>query len=123
MNRHPFFPGPARAPGFPRGHSLLAHSPNKEGPRMNRLNTLAVPLALLAGAMGGYLAASGQLTSMLRARAVAPAGEAGGGTCCDCEGREQFIAAQADTKEAKKPNILVVFGDDVGQTNVSAYSM
>jgi hypothetical protein len=24
--------------------------------------------------------------------------------------------------QAKKPNILVIFGDDVGQTNISAYS-
>jgi len=23
--------------------------------------------------------------------------------------------------QAKKPNILVIFGDDIGQTNVSAY--
>jgi len=29
-------------------------------------------------------------------------------------------AAQAPTT---KPNILVIFGDDIGQTNVSAYSM
>jgi arylsulfatase len=29
------------------------------------------------------------------------------------------VAAQAD----KKPNILVIFGDDIGQTNLSAYSM
>ena len=26
-------------------------------------------------------------------------------------------------KDGKKPNILVIFGDDIGQTNVSAYSM
>ena len=26
-------------------------------------------------------------------------------------------------QEGKKPNILVIFGDDIGQTNVSAYSM
>jgi Flp pilus assembly secretin CpaC len=25
--------------------------------------------------------------------------------------------------QTKKPNILVIFGDDIGQTNVSAYSM
>ena len=25
-------------------------------------------------------------------------------------------------QDAKKPNILVIFGDDIGQTNVSAYS-
>ena len=30
------------------------------------------------------------------------------------------LPAQA---QAKKPNILVIFGDDVGQTNISAYSM
>jgi arylsulfatase len=32
------------------------------------------------------------------------------------------ISAMA-AEEGKKPNILVIFGDDVGQTNISAYSM
>src|SRR5262245_14337208 len=33
------------------------------------------------------------------------------------------LAAQsASAQETKKPNILVIFGDDIGQTNVSAYS-
>ncbi|HEV7734250.1 MAG TPA: arylsulfatase [Candidatus Binatia bacterium] len=30
--------------------------------------------------------------------------------------------AAAQTAPAKKPNILVIFGDDIGQTNISAYS-
>jgi len=30
--------------------------------------------------------------------------------------------ASASAQEAKKPNILVIFGDDIGQTNISAYS-
>src|SRR5262245_21243276 len=33
-----------------------------------------------------------------------------------------FAPAVAGVQE-KKPNILVIFGDDIGQTNVSAYSM
>jgi arylsulfatase len=31
--------------------------------------------------------------------------------------------AAASAQESKKPNILVIFGDDIGQTNISAYSM
>ena len=31
--------------------------------------------------------------------------------------------AAAQGPVTKKPNILVIFGDDVGQTNLSAYSM
>jgi len=32
-------------------------------------------------------------------------------------------AATASNAQTKKPNILVIFGDDVGQTDISAYSM
>jgi arylsulfatase A-like enzyme len=32
------------------------------------------------------------------------------------------VATPAAAQAAKKPNILVIFGDDVGQTNISAYS-
>src|ERR1039457_3435767 len=31
--------------------------------------------------------------------------------------------AQAQTTTAKKPNIVIIWGDDIGQTDVSAYSM
>ena len=34
-----------------------------------------------------------------------------------------FLAPQAAQAAAGKPNILVIFGDDVGQTDISAYSM
>ncbi len=32
-------------------------------------------------------------------------------------------STSADAQDAAKPNILVIFGDDIGQTNISAYSM
>src|SRR4029079_8266600 len=32
------------------------------------------------------------------------------------------VRAQTPAAQAKKPNILVIFGDDIGQSNVSAYS-
>ncbi len=34
-----------------------------------------------------------------------------------------FFVARVGQAQAKKPNILVIFGDDVGQTNISAYSL
>jgi len=34
-----------------------------------------------------------------------------------------LVLPTAVLAQAKKPNILVIFGDDIGQTNVSAYSM
>ena len=32
-------------------------------------------------------------------------------------------AAQAQTATPKQPNIVIIWGDDIGQTDVSAYSM
>ncbi len=32
-------------------------------------------------------------------------------------------AAQGQTATAKQPNIVIIWGDDIGQTDVSAYSM
>ena len=33
-----------------------------------------------------------------------------------------IVATTKSFAQAKKPNILVIFGDDIGQTNLSAYS-
>ena len=60
------------------------------------------------------------------------AGEGQG--CCSGSSRVELLVAQAGNSRGlaavadeggsgKKPNILVIFGDDVGQTNISAYSM
>ena len=65
---------------------------------MLRLKTLVVPLALVVGALGGYLAASGQLTSMFRAKATAQAVPTK-----DDERKQQFVAHQDDKKAGKNP--------------------
>jgi len=34
-----------------------------------------------------------------------------------------LLVATAAASQDKKPNILVIFGDDIGQSNISAYTM
>lgn len=82
---------------------------------------------LAAGALLGYWAASDNLRLTWSAEAVpidVPAG-------CRVNGGEKgILLAQADQAEAprkrspaaKTPNVLVIMGDDIGQSNVSAYS-
>ena len=88
---------------------------------MFTLKNLSVPLALLIGALGGYLAASGRLASMYPAKATAQAAPARDGACGG-EGARHFAAYQDDKKGGKKPNILVIFGDDIGIPQISAYT-
>jgi arylsulfatase len=101
-------------------------------------------MAVLAvGAVLGYLAAVGQWNPLHEVGAASPSGQSAaadaGATgneacalCCSAgDKRGQLLALseprQAAASEAqatgKKPNILVIFGDDIGQTNISAYSM
>jgi arylsulfatase len=98
---------------------------------MPHLKPLAPPAAmLLLGALGGWLAASGRLGDLARsgkpARAAAPPTASGDAPCCQSAAPTQFVAhRQEDDKPAKagkKPNILVIFGDDIGQSNVSVYT-
>jgi arylsulfatase len=105
---------------------------------MFRKSNLPVLAALLVGAAGGWAAASGHLDSLLRAGqkaatpepvAVTPARPTG--DCCAGADRSAAIAAinahnqkvSANLqKDGKKPNILCIWGDDIGQANVSAYT-
>lgn len=100
---------------------------------MIRISRLQLTAVLAVGALLGYLAGAGKLNMSIPAGAT-PAQEVHGAaprSCCVAavDEREapalaahnQKVVAQAkDT--GKKPNILVIFGDDIGQTNVSAYS-
>ncbi len=94
-----------------------------------------------AGALLGYGAAIGSFRSDRQAEAapartpivsrplVPAAAPPPAGCCPEAAGRGSLLA-QADPAasqkqsagKTRKPNILVIFGDDIGQTNVSAYS-
>ena len=109
--------------------------------RRTRLQMMAV---LGAGALFGYLAASDRLDIFpvvhagqgsrdgeLAAESPKPDGP-GPTACSEGVSKGALLAMAAPTAggasgsaqaSGKKPNILVIFGDDIGQTNVSAYSM
>jgi arylsulfatase len=93
------------------------------------------------GMLLGYAAASGQLNPAHWARAGQPASSATADRpvaaqerqagCCEGLNKGQLVAlaihnervvAQAQ-KDGKKPNICIIWGDDIGQSNISAYSM
>jgi arylsulfatase len=99
-----------------------------------RTHLLAVGMMALGGLLG-YAAASGRLISFWQADAAAQPGEArpadeAGPSCCS-EGAERgLLLTRADGREArqpakdgKKPNILVIMGDDIGIPQISAYTM
>jgi Sulfatase len=103
---------------------------------------LSAAAAILVGGLLGWLAANAQFDSAARAdpgrqseRRTTIENVAG---CCKIEGGRAGLLAMApataaapatsETSKAqpdsrKKPNILVIFGDDIGQANVSAYTM
>ena len=99
-----------------------------------------IPLTALGmmavGALLGYAAASGEFTLISQAGGGGRSNETGavegsGPNRASEEPGKQLQLAQADGRarakgqaaaNVAKPNILVIFGDDIGITNVSAYS-
>jgi arylsulfatase len=108
---------------------------------MLRSARVQVVAALTVGVLLGYGAATGHLNLFQRAgatpqpegaAAAKPAESGGAGpACCDGAYKGQLLALAAHNDEVrvkaaesgKKPNILVIWGDDIGWQNVSAYGM
>ncbi len=89
------------------------------------------------GATLGYAAASGRLDASRPLQADTPGAsipvkrEAGPEVlpcCARAPGRSAILAATATTtvppasRQGQKPNIVVIWGDDIGQSNISAYT-
>jgi arylsulfatase A-like enzyme len=105
---------------------------------MKRTQVQAIVL-IAVGALVGYAAASGQLRAIRQAQAASqpsqssPVGEPIPIGCSAGTDRG-LLLAKADAHEARpqgigqpasdggKPNILVIWGDDIGVSNISAYS-
>ncbi|MFO0880553.1 MAG: arylsulfatase [Gemmataceae bacterium] len=87
-------------------------------------------MALVAvGALLGWAVASGQLAFTWPAQAAPERREAPAEACCCTDGLEPGAVpvaheggADATPKSGKKPHIIVIWGDDVGQSNLSAYT-
>ena len=108
------------------------------------IQTIAV---LATGAVLGFLAASGEPRDAARAdvarpssvgaKEASPHAPTGKAPCCEAKIDRTLALADAvaeanaatlaqvekATKVGKKPNIVIIWGDDVGQSNISAYSM
>ncbi len=91
---------------------------------MSRKSMFLACVCLAAGTLLGYGAASGKLNVFQQLTGATPPAEKEGAPCC-AEGadRYQFISAQDDEKPkgGKKPNIVVIMGDDIGMWNIGAY--
>src|SRR5262245_31849465 len=103
-----------------------------------RSTCLAAAL-LVAGALLGWLAGSGRLNATAKAEQSRPVPSVASSTtdelpakCCDQGASRDAFLVRADVagavgsatkkQDGKKPNILVIWGDDIGQSNISAYS-
>ena len=102
---------------------------------MFRMSNVSLLAALAIGSVGGWAGASGKFDALLRAEPHAatavesmPCSE--GGCCANSDKAAMMAAIGAHNarvsanlqKDGKKPNILVIFGDDIGIPQISAYT-
>src|SRR5262245_28492337 len=89
---------------------------------MNRRAKIQIIAVVLAAATLGYVAGTGQLASSPRADAAPETQPAARVESPPTQVVNAGQKADQPVKDRKKPNILVIFGDDIGQSNVSAYT-
>src|SRR5262245_34684616 len=107
---------------------------------MTRKLYVPVVLSLLIGVVAGWATASGQFDSFVSVNQKVPSAASGRtdmpcsesvGSCCSTAGKHAGLSALVshNTKvsanlqqSGKKPNILVIFGDDIGVPQISAYT-
>ncbi len=100
------------------------------------VSSLGAATVVLAGGLLGYLAARSPSAPAAQATSDRPAAAGEAQTCCSNAAvatprsglaaaavASTFLRQAPATAAGKKPNILVIFGDDIGQSNVSAYTM
>src|SRR5262249_34844858 len=111
-----------------------------EGGVMRSRTTLPAIVLMALGGLLGYAAASGRAKmaqaqvgeSAPTARALRPtAVSEKQGSCCQNVALAQMLTLATNNERVdaaaqasgKKPNIVIIWGDDVGQSDISAYSM
>ena len=104
-------------------------------------NSKVLTLACIGlGVLLGYAAASGRLNPFQSAEAAPPvanpappravAADPSGPSCCEGANKSELLVLAKHNAEVqakaesngKKPNICIIWGDDIGQSNISAYS-
>src|SRR5262245_57774609 len=105
---------------------------------MMKRSHLASMALVAVGAVLGWAVAAGRLdltqpatAAVERTAPTGPAIAAPVRSCCDAGAHPAALATVAAhntavaaraAQDGKKPNILVIWGDDIGQSNISAYS-
>jgi arylsulfatase len=87
----------------------------------------SVPVVAVCCGMLGWAVGSGRISFDRFSQAAEPAPAAGDGEkpCCEGKGRATHLVSTEAPKEdsdTKKPNIVIIWGDDIGQSNISAYT-